>query len=135
MQEYSRACLIAFESLPKHADREGWGRPGGSPCFVYWAQLRSGIMGVLDSTPHAFSLTGTRWDGVCFRRSLLDTVPNLGPSLKQHIPVPVLSFLTQFFLGGGRFFVAVVLFFWDILSFPSRRPGSAFDSKPSGTPT
>jgi len=48
-QEYSRACLISFESLPKDAHREGWGRPG------------------------------TRWDGVCFRRLLLDTVPDLGP--------------------------------------------------------
>lgn len=34
MQEYSRACLIAFESLPKDADREGWGRPGTSTLVV-----------------------------------------------------------------------------------------------------
>ncbi|KAF8481226.1 hypothetical protein DFH94DRAFT_738861 [Russula ochroleuca] len=56
MQEYSRACLIAFESLPKDADREGWGRPG------------------------------TRWDGVCFRRFLLDTVPDLDAQARLLIP-------------------------------------------------
>jgi hypothetical protein len=28
-----------------------------------------------------FGSTGTRWDGICFRRFLLDTVPDLGPSL------------------------------------------------------
>lgn len=56
MQEYSRACLVAFESLPKDADREGWGRPG------------------------------TRWDGVCFRRFLLDTVPDLDAQARLLIP-------------------------------------------------
>jgi len=55
-QEYSRACLIAFESLPKDADREGWGRPG------------------------------TPWDGVCFRRFLLDTVPDLDAQARLLIP-------------------------------------------------
>jgi len=55
-QEYSRACLISFESLPKDAHREGWGRPG------------------------------TRWDGVCFRRLLLDTVPDLDTQARLLIP-------------------------------------------------
>jgi len=55
-QEYSRACLISFESLPKDAHREGWGRPG------------------------------TRWDGVCFRRCLLDTVPDLDAQARLLIP-------------------------------------------------
>jgi len=56
MQEYSRACLISYESLPKDAHREGWGRPG------------------------------TRWDGVCFRRYLLDTVPDLDAKARLLIP-------------------------------------------------
>jgi hypothetical protein len=47
MQEYSRACLIAFESLPKDADRSGWGRPGTSGRFRY--QTPVVIMGI--STP------------------------------------------------------------------------------------
>jgi len=55
-QEYLRTCLIAFESLPKDAHREGWGRPG------------------------------TRWDGVCFRRFLLDTVPDLDAQARLLIP-------------------------------------------------
>jgi len=55
-QEYSRACLISFESLPKDAHREGWGRPG------------------------------TRWDGICFRRFLLDTVPDLDAQARLLIP-------------------------------------------------
>jgi hypothetical protein len=31
---------------------------------------------------YALRSTGTRWEGVCFRRFLLDTVPDLGPSLR-----------------------------------------------------
>lgn len=27
-QEYARACLVSYESLPKDAYHEGWGRPG-----------------------------------------------------------------------------------------------------------
>ncbi|KAI9455845.1 hypothetical protein F5148DRAFT_1277188 [Russula earlei] len=53
LQEYSRVCLISFESLPKDAHREGWGRPG------------------------------TRWDGFCFRRFLLDTVPDLDAQARR----------------------------------------------------
>jgi len=56
MQEYSRACLISFESLPKDAHREGWGRPG------------------------------TRLDGICFRRFLLDTIPDLDAQARLLIP-------------------------------------------------
>ncbi|KAI0001979.1 hypothetical protein BJV77DRAFT_938483 [Russula vinacea] len=55
-QEYSRACLIAFESLPKDANREGWGKPG------------------------------TQWDGVCFRRFLLNTIPALDAQARLLIP-------------------------------------------------
>jgi hypothetical protein len=87
MQEYSRACLIAFESLPKDTDREGWGRPGTSLRLP----TNSGRKSWGSNLTHPFALaqnqTGARWDGVCFRRFLLDTVPDLGPSLKQHIPV------------------------------------------------
>jgi len=55
-QEYSRTCLISFESLPKAAHREGWGRPG------------------------------TRWSGICFRRFLLDTIPDLDAQARLLIP-------------------------------------------------
>ncbi|KAH9982516.1 hypothetical protein BGW80DRAFT_1263695, partial [Lactifluus volemus] len=55
-QEYSRACLIAFESLPKDTHREGWGKPG------------------------------TRWGDVCFRRALLDTIPDLDDLTRLLIP-------------------------------------------------
>ena len=27
-QEYTRACLIAYESRPKDGVQEGWGKPG-----------------------------------------------------------------------------------------------------------
>ncbi len=50
-QEYTRACLIAYESRPKDGYQEGWGRPG------------------------------TNYEGVRFRTSLLDTVRKIGMSL------------------------------------------------------
>ncbi|GLB36329.1 hypothetical protein LshimejAT787_0306170 [Lyophyllum shimeji] len=46
-QEYVRACLVSYESLPKDAFHEGWGRPG------------------------------TKYSGVRFRRALLDTIPEI----------------------------------------------------------
>ncbi|ETW87441.1 hypothetical protein HETIRDRAFT_307361 [Heterobasidion irregulare TC 32-1] len=52
-QEYARACLIAYESLPKDMQQEGWGRPG------------------------------TGYDSVQFRRSLLDTVLGLAPLIPK----------------------------------------------------
>lgn len=58
MQEYSRACLIAFESLPKDADREGWGRPGTSLCFRY--QTPVVIMGGLNFTHAACHFSPSR---------------------------------------------------------------------------
>ena len=33
-QEYTRACLIAYESLPADVRHPGWGRPGASAPFV-----------------------------------------------------------------------------------------------------
>ena len=35
MQEYTRACLISYESSPKDAEREGWGRPGTLPKLAW----------------------------------------------------------------------------------------------------
>lgn len=55
-QEYARACLIAYESLPKDMQQEGWGRPG------------------------------TGYDSVQFRRSLLDTVLDLDAAARLIIP-------------------------------------------------
>ncbi|KDR85173.1 hypothetical protein GALMADRAFT_233837 [Galerina marginata CBS 339.88] len=64
LQEYIRSCLVSYESLPKNAYREGWGRPG------------------------------TKYSGIAFRRALLDTVGPidelahlvipLHPQLKPH---------------------------------------------------
>ena len=79
-QEYSRACLIAFESLPKDANREGWGKSGTLHLFFF-----PSLSTPLGRSAHgvcAFRSTGTRWDGVCFRRFLLDTVPDLGLFLR-----------------------------------------------------
>lgn len=47
-QEYTRACLIAYESRPKDGFQEGWGRPG------------------------------TNYQGVRLRTALLDTVRDIG---------------------------------------------------------
>lgn len=55
-QEYARACLIAYESLPRDTQQEGWGRPG------------------------------TGYDSVQFRRSLLDTVLDLDAAARLIIP-------------------------------------------------
>ncbi|CAA7266610.1 unnamed protein product [Cyclocybe aegerita] len=64
MEEYVRACLVSFESLPTDVHHEGWGRPG------------------------------TQYSGIRFRRALLDTIPRidelahlvipLHPKLKPH---------------------------------------------------
>ncbi len=74
----------------------------------------------MGSTPRcaAFLLSpqkiGTRWDGVCFRRFLLDTVPDLGPFLNNRLllfQMTLVSNATFFFwaAAGGSF----VLFFRD----------------------
>ena len=49
-QEYTRACLVAYESRPKHGEQAGWAKPG------------------------------TPLDGTRFRTALLDTVRPLGAS-------------------------------------------------------
>jgi len=64
LQEYIRSCLISFESQPKNVHRDGWGRPG------------------------------SKYSGISFRRTLLDTIPRidelahlvipLHPKLKPH---------------------------------------------------
>ncbi|KAG6911826.1 hypothetical protein DXG01_000073 [Tephrocybe rancida] len=46
-QEFVRSCLVSYESLPRDAYHEGWGRPG------------------------------TKYSGIRFRRALLDTIPEL----------------------------------------------------------
>ncbi|KAI0724476.1 hypothetical protein C8T65DRAFT_734097 [Cerioporus squamosus] len=55
-QEYTRACLIAYESRPKDGFQEGWGRPG------------------------------TKFEGVRFRTSLLDTVREIDKLAHKVIP-------------------------------------------------
>ncbi|KAJ7130071.1 hypothetical protein C8R43DRAFT_670160 [Mycena crocata] len=63
-QEYMRTCLVSHESLPTDVVHAGWGRPG------------------------------TKYEGVRFRRALLDTIPEIDilahmvmpshPTLKPH---------------------------------------------------
>ncbi|KAG5644723.1 hypothetical protein DXG03_007852 [Asterophora parasitica] len=55
-QEYVRACLVSYESLPKDAFHEGWGRPG------------------------------TKYSGIRFRRALLDTIPEIDALAHVIIP-------------------------------------------------
>ncbi|KAH9486756.1 Protein PRY2 [Psilocybe cubensis] len=57
LQEYTRACLVSFESLPKNVYHEGWGRPG------------------------------TKYNGVSFRRALLDTIPHIDEL--AHVVIPL----------------------------------------------
>ena len=97
-QEYSRTCLISFESLPKDAHREGWGAPG-TPVHPFVSKSLGRASGsVLLNGPRVFRSTGTERDGVCFRRALLDTVPDLGPSFcTYHIP----SITVRFQRGRG----------------------------------
>ncbi|KAF7319918.1 hypothetical protein MKEN_00775400 [Mycena kentingensis (nom. inval.)] len=64
-QEYARTCLVAHESLPTQVFHPGWGRPG------------------------------TKYEGVRFRRALMDTIPEIDilahmvipahPALKPHV--------------------------------------------------
>jgi hypothetical protein len=89
-QEYSRACLIAFESLPKDAHREGWGRPG-MPLLFPFNFTRSYKWVCFAQRTHVFHSPGTRWDGVCFRRFLLDTVPDLGMSFVPAYEIPSIT--------------------------------------------
>ncbi|KAJ4001282.1 hypothetical protein F5050DRAFT_1796707 [Lentinula boryana] len=55
-EEYARTCLIAHQSQPTDAFHEGWGKPGG------------------------------QYEGVRFRRALLDTIPKID-SL-AHLVIP-----------------------------------------------
>jgi len=55
-QEYARACLVTYASSPKDGYHEGWGLPG------------------------------TRYEGIQFRRSLLDTIPVIDELAHQVIP-------------------------------------------------
>ncbi|KIK71205.1 hypothetical protein GYMLUDRAFT_33345 [Collybiopsis luxurians FD-317 M1] len=55
-EEYARTCLIAHQSLPTDAFHEGWGGPG------------------------------TQYEGIRFRRALLDTIPKID-SL-AHLVIP-----------------------------------------------
>ncbi|CAK5264762.1 unnamed protein product [Mycena citricolor] len=64
-QEYIRTCLVAHDSLPTDVFHPGWGRPG------------------------------SKYEGVHFRRTLLDTIPEIDvlarlvmpshPTLKPHV--------------------------------------------------
>ncbi|KAJ7597225.1 hypothetical protein C8J56DRAFT_312542 [Mycena floridula] len=55
-QEYVRSCAIAFESQPKNSLHEGWGTPG------------------------------TRYEGIYFRRHLLDTIQEIDTLARLVIP-------------------------------------------------
>ena len=66
-QEYARACLIAYESRPKDGFQEGWGRPGASGVPL------AGSLGVSFTTR-----AGSKYAGIRFRTSLLDSVRTIG---------------------------------------------------------
>ncbi|KAJ7462675.1 hypothetical protein B0H11DRAFT_2159960 [Mycena galericulata] len=55
-QEYMRTCLVSHESLPQDVFHAGWGRPG------------------------------TKYEGVRFRRALLDTIPEIDTLAHMVIP-------------------------------------------------
>ncbi|KAF5382921.1 hypothetical protein D9757_006371 [Collybiopsis confluens] len=55
-EEYARTCLIIHQSQPRDAIHEGWGRPG------------------------------TRYEGIRFRRALLDTIPEI--DTLAHLVIP-----------------------------------------------
>ncbi|TFK57370.1 hypothetical protein OE88DRAFT_1745201 [Heliocybe sulcata] len=56
LQEYTRTCLVAFESQPRDGVQEGWGRPG------------------------------SKYAGIQFRRALLDTIPEIDALAHLVIP-------------------------------------------------
>ncbi|KAA1468656.1 hypothetical protein DENSPDRAFT_834047 [Dentipellis sp. KUC8613] len=62
-QEYARACLIAYESLPKDARQEGWGRPGTKLAMVHFRPV------LLDTIPDIDALS----------RLLIPSMPPLRP--------------------------------------------------------
>ncbi|PPQ76719.1 hypothetical protein CVT26_004380 [Gymnopilus dilepis] len=93
LQEYIRTCLIAYESQPKNIHRDGWGRPGehvfqdrGLCCVVSY-RIRA-------LTKRICRDLGSKYSGISFRRTLLDTIPRidelahlvipLHPKLKPH---------------------------------------------------
>ncbi|KAJ8084214.1 hypothetical protein PM082_002981 [Marasmius tenuissimus] len=55
-EEYVRTCLIALQSEPKDVFHEGWGKPG------------------------------TRYEGIRFRKALLDTIPEIDALVHLVIP-------------------------------------------------
>jgi len=55
-QEYVRTCLVAYQSLPDDAHHEGWGKPG------------------------------TKYSGIRFGRTLLDTIPAIDNLAQIIIP-------------------------------------------------
>jgi hypothetical protein len=71
MQEYVRACLISFASLPTDARHEGWGRPGMSYCRWMMSDFEEYFR---------VEILGTKYADVYFRRALLDTIPEIGSS-------------------------------------------------------
>ncbi|KAK7064460.1 hypothetical protein R3P38DRAFT_44798 [Favolaschia claudopus] len=81
-QEYMRTCLISYESLPTDVFHPGWGRPGKQYLVFDATQIRLCIS------------PGTKYEGIRFRRALLDTIQVIDtlahevipahPSLKPH---------------------------------------------------
>ncbi|KAK1223792.1 hypothetical protein PQX77_013316 [Marasmius sp. AFHP31] len=76
-EEYVRTCLIALQSEPKDVFHEGWGKPGAHLCLF---QLHD--LGV-DSFSNSI---GTRYEGIRFRKALLDTIPEIDALVHLVIP-------------------------------------------------
>ena len=72
-QEFIRACLVSYESLPKNVFHEGWGRPGTHTSQNYYCLL-----------PYKLIFVGTKYSGIRFRRALLDTIPHIGMAIFKY---------------------------------------------------
>ncbi|KAF5377525.1 hypothetical protein D9615_005245 [Tricholomella constricta] len=51
-QEYVRACLVTYESLPKDSFHEGWGRPGTKYSGIRFRRALLGIIPEIDALAH-----------------------------------------------------------------------------------
>lgn len=109
-QEYSRTCLISFESLPKDAHREGWGRPGTpllTPSFRSHSVVEVGSFCSTGHTcfvPQALDGMGSAFDGSC---SILYQI--LVRPLHLWHPVDDRSFLTRPWCPFTPFFLKSTL--------------------------
>ncbi|EJD06130.1 uncharacterized protein FOMMEDRAFT_166397 [Fomitiporia mediterranea MF3/22] len=79
-EELLRSSAIFHASLPKVSHREGWGSPG----TLYEVRVTA--------CSYVNSSTGTRWEDIRFRTTVLDLVPRVDTAARTVIPsMPPLS--------------------------------------------